>query len=87
MKNTRFYKLLSLIITSTLAIGSLATVNLATAEETPLAVLVPGSGTYSRPISTDSIQAQAFFDQGLRMRTACSLRATKLLLTTLPRDA
>lgn len=67
MKNTRFYKLLSLIITSTLAIGSLATVNLATAEETPLAVLVPGSGTYSRPISTESTQAQAFFDQGLRL--------------------
>ena len=32
-----------------------------------LAVLVPGSGTYSRPISTDSAQAQAFFDQGLRL--------------------
>ncbi len=32
-----------------------------------LAVLVPGGGTYSRPISTDSPQAQAFFDQGLRM--------------------
>ncbi len=32
-----------------------------------LAVLVPGSGTYSRPISTDSAEAQAFFDQGLRM--------------------
>ncbi len=33
----------------------------------PLAVLVPGSGTYSRPISTDSDQAQQFFDQGLRL--------------------
>ncbi|MCY4268920.1 MAG: hypothetical protein OXE80_01935 [Gammaproteobacteria bacterium] len=32
-----------------------------------LAVLVPGGGTYSRPISTDSAEAQAFFDQGLRM--------------------
>jgi len=32
-----------------------------------LAVLVPGSGTYSRPISTDNAQAQAFFDQGLRL--------------------
>ncbi len=30
------------------------------------AVLVPGGGTYSRKISTDSEQAQAFFDQGLR---------------------
>ena len=32
----------------------------------PLAVLVPDSGTYSREISTDNVQAQAFFDQGLR---------------------
>ena len=32
-----------------------------------LAILIPGGGTYSRPISTDSAQAQAFFDQGLRM--------------------
>jgi len=30
------------------------------------AVLVPDSGTYSRPISTDSAEAQQFFDQGLR---------------------
>ena len=67
MTNTRFYKLLSLIIASTLAIGNLAIVNIATAEEAPLAVLVPGSGTYSRSISTDSKQAQAFFDQGLRL--------------------
>ena len=36
------------------------------ALDKPLAVLVPGSGTYSREISTDNAQAQAFFDQGLR---------------------
>ena len=30
------------------------------------AVLVPGSGTYSRTISTDSSEAQQYFDQGLR---------------------
>ena len=30
------------------------------------APLVPGAGTYSRPISTDSETAQKFFDQGLR---------------------
>ena len=35
-------------------------------HEKTLAVIVPGGGTYSRPISTDSEQAQAFFDQGLR---------------------
>jgi len=33
----------------------------------PLAILVPGGGTYSRPITTDSDLAQQFFDQGLRM--------------------
>lgn len=33
----------------------------------PLAIIVPGGGTYSKPITTDSEQAQAFFDQGLRM--------------------
>ncbi|MCZ6821549.1 MAG: hypothetical protein O7F10_01200, partial [Deltaproteobacteria bacterium] len=35
--------------------------------EAPKAVLVPGTGDYSRPISTDSAQAQQFFDQGLRL--------------------
>ena len=39
---------------------------LAGPAEEPLAILVPGSGTYSREISTDNSQAQAFFDQGLR---------------------
>ena len=32
-----------------------------------LAIPIPGGGAYSRPISTDSAEAQAFFDQGLRM--------------------
>lgn len=36
------------------------------APDKPLAILVPGSGAYSREISTDNSQAQAFFDQGLR---------------------
>lgn len=36
-------------------------------EEQPLAILVPGSGTYSRPISTTVPEAQTFFDQGLRL--------------------
>jgi len=36
-------------------------------ESKALAVLVPGSGDYSRPISTQSARAQAFFDQGLRL--------------------
>ena len=32
-----------------------------------LAALVDGTGTYSRPVSTDSDLAQKFFDQGLRL--------------------
>ena len=32
-----------------------------------LAILVPGSGTYSRSISTDTTLTQQFFDQGLRL--------------------
>ena len=34
--------------------------------EEALAVLVPGSGSYSRTISTQNPHAQTFFDQGLR---------------------
>jgi tetratricopeptide (TPR) repeat protein len=37
------------------------------AQEEALAVLVPGGGTYSRPTSLEQPDAQAFFDQGLRM--------------------
>jgi len=37
-----------------------------TSETDAVAVQVPGSGTYSRAISTNSTEAQAFFDQGLR---------------------
>ena len=33
----------------------------------PLAIMIPGGGTYTAPISTDVENAQAFFDQGLRM--------------------
>ena len=41
--------------------------NLLAQSDEALAVMVPGGGTYSRPITTDSAEAQAFFDQGLRM--------------------
>ena len=33
----------------------------------PLAVLVEGSGTYGRPGSAETVAAQSFFDQGLRL--------------------
>ncbi|MDG2061761.1 MAG: hypothetical protein P8J93_08115 [SAR86 cluster bacterium] len=36
-------------------------------EDQVHAVLIPGSGTYSRKISTNNTKAQAFFDQGLRL--------------------
>lgn len=39
----------------------------ATIQEPTKAVLVPGSGSYSRNISTQSDLAQRFFDQGLRL--------------------
>lgn len=44
-----------------------AQMNLLAQSEDALAVMVPGSGTYSRPITIDSAEAQAFFDQGLRL--------------------
>lgn len=49
------------------AITTFAISAIAVAQDEPLAVMVPGGGDYSRPITTDSAQAQAFFDQGLRM--------------------
>lgn len=43
-----------------------APIEIADKPDQTLAVIVPGAGTYSRSISTDSEEAQAFFDQGLR---------------------
>ena len=43
----------------------------AQSSDQSLAVLVEGTGTYSRPISTDSELAQKFFDQGLRLTWGC----------------
>ncbi|MDA0687665.1 MAG: hypothetical protein O2948_03385 [Proteobacteria bacterium] len=37
------------------------------AQDEPLAIMIPGGGTYSYPTSIDNEEAQAFFDQGLRM--------------------
>lgn len=54
---------------TTLAIAILSANTQLSAQDndTPLAVMVPGGGTYSRHISTDSEAAQQFYDQGLRM--------------------
>ncbi|MDP4769889.1 MAG: tetratricopeptide repeat protein, partial [OM182 bacterium] len=48
-------------------LAALPTAAVAQSSDEPLAILVPGGGTYSRPITTDSDLAQQFFDQGLRM--------------------
>ncbi|PCI80615.1 MAG: hypothetical protein COB20_03015 [SAR86 cluster bacterium] len=52
---------------ATAAILLVPQLNLMAQSDEALAVMVPGGGTYSRPITTDSAQAQAFYDQGLRM--------------------
>jgi tetratricopeptide (TPR) repeat protein len=36
-------------------------------EQDPLAVLIEGTGVYTRQVSTESLAAQNFFDQGLRL--------------------
>ncbi len=54
-----------LFLASVIVLASTGTV--AAQDSEALAVMVPGGGTYSRPITTDSAEAQAFFDQGLRM--------------------
>lgn len=45
----------------------LLAVSLKLVADEPLAVVVPGTGDYSRPIFTESEAAQTFFDQGLRL--------------------
>lgn len=37
------------------------------AQDEPLAIMIPGGGTYGYPTSLESEEAQAFFDQGVRM--------------------
>lgn len=59
-------KLLALGIAGGLLLASAVPLFAQNSNE-PLAIIVPGSGTYSYPISTDNDQTQAFFDQGLRM--------------------
>mgnify|MGYP001495549538 FL=1 len=54
----------SIAVTALLLVPQL---NLIAQSDEALAVMVPGGGTYSRPITTNSAEAQAFFDQGIRM--------------------
>ena len=41
--------------------------NLMAQSDEALAIMIPGGGTYSRQITTDSAETQGFFGQGLRM--------------------
>lgn len=58
-----------LLATCTAALTFFTAVIISNAQSSdePLAIMIPGSGTYSYPISTSNSDAQAFFDQGLRM--------------------
>ncbi|MBI91362.1 MAG: hypothetical protein CMQ48_05465, partial [Gammaproteobacteria bacterium] len=59
-------KLFSLIPVALAVIFNISTTYAQSSDEA-LAIIVPGGGTYSRSIGTDSAEAQAFFDQGIRM--------------------
>ena len=52
---------------ATIAVISTISISYGQSSDEALAIMIPGSGTYSMPISTDSEEVQAFFDQGLRM--------------------
>ena len=58
-------KIVSLLAST--AVLLMPQLNLLAQGDEALAIMVPGGGTYSRPITTDSAETQAFFDQGLRM--------------------
>jgi tetratricopeptide (TPR) repeat protein len=55
------------LLSTTIALLMLQHPAFAQNSDGPLAILVPGGGTYTRTISTNSEAAQQFFDQGLRM--------------------
>ena len=59
-------KLISLLTATTLSLA-MNGATFAQSSDEALAIIIPGGGTYGRSISTDSDEAQQFFDQGLRM--------------------
>jgi tetratricopeptide (TPR) repeat protein len=63
------FKFMRKLVTSVAAAAVLLVpqLNLMAQSDEALAIMIPGGGTYSRQITTDSTEAQAFFDQGLRM--------------------
>jgi len=62
----RFLKYGFVCISLVFSVHAMSTTDMATDTEPSTAILMPNSGTYSRPISTDKAEAQRFFDQGLR---------------------
>ena len=62
----RFLKYVFVCISLVLSAQAISTTGMEMDAESPTAILMPKSGTYSRPISTDMPEAQQFFDQGLR---------------------
>jgi len=55
------------LISAAIILTTLISISYAQSSDEALAIIVPGGGTYSRSIATDSAEAQAFFDQGIRM--------------------
>ncbi len=55
------------ILSTTIALLMLQSPAWAQTDDEALAIMIPGGGSYSRTISTNSESAQQFFDQGLRM--------------------
>ena len=62
----RFLKYVFVCISFVLSAHAMSTTSMDMDAESSTAILMPKSGTYSRPISTDKTEAQRFFDQGLR---------------------
>ena len=60
----RFLKYVFVCISLVLSAHAMSATDMDT--ESSVAIMMPKSGTYSRPISTDEAEAQRFFDQGLR---------------------
>ena len=62
----RFLKCVFVCVSFVFSAQAMSTTGMEMDAESPTAILMPKSGTYSRPISTDEAEAQRFFDQGLR---------------------
>ena len=62
----RFLKYVFVCISFVLSAHAMSTTGMDMDAESSTAILMPKSGTYSRPISTNNTEAQRFFDQGLR---------------------